>query len=60
MNKYTNLRKMFSQSKQDNSFNKKLYDSDIIQVLYERIAELEDRLDKLEQDDNKEVHKFGI
>lgn len=58
MNKYTNLRKMFSQSKQDNDYNKKLYDSDIIQTLYERIAELEDRVKELE--DNKEVHKFGI
>jgi hypothetical protein len=61
MNKYTNLRKMFAQSEQqDHKFNKKLHESDIIQEILERIAELEDRLDKLEQDDNKEVNKFGI
>lgn len=49
VNKYTALRKLFTKEvKQDNSFNKKLYDSDIIQILYERINELEDRLDKLE------------
>jgi hypothetical protein len=57
MNKYTNLRKMFAQSKQDNDYNKKLYNSDIIQTLYERIAELEDRVKQLE--DNKGF-KFGI
>ena len=60
-NKYTALRKMFGQTKQDKGFNKKLFDSDIIQELHERINELEDRLDKLEPGDNKEeVHKFGI
>ena len=48
MNKYTNLRKLFAQTKQDNNFNKKLYDSDIIQTLHERINELEDRIMKLE------------
>jgi hypothetical protein len=49
LNKYTSLRKLFAQSKQDNGFNKKLYDTDIIQGLYERIAELEDRINVLEQ-----------
>jgi hypothetical protein len=58
MNKYTEFRKMFTQSKQqDNDYNKKLYNSDIIQTLYERIAELEDRVKELE--DNKGF-KFGI
>jgi hypothetical protein len=49
MNKYTTLRKLFAQSKQDKDFNKKLYDSDIIQVLHERINELEDRIKQIEQ-----------
>lgn len=46
MNKYTAIRKIFIQSKQDNKFNKKLYDTDIIQTLHERINELEDRIEK--------------
>jgi hypothetical protein len=48
MNIYTALRKTFAQSKQDKKFNDRLYDSDIIQILYERINELEDRIKELE------------
>jgi hypothetical protein len=48
-NKYTAIRKIFSQPvKQDNSFNKKLYDSDITQDVLDRLNELEDRIKKLE------------
>jgi len=54
MNKYTELRKKFAQTKQDNDFNKKLYDTDIIQTLYEQINALEDRIVKLESQINGE------
>lgn len=54
MNKYTELRKKFAQTKQDHDFNKKLYDTDIIQTLHEQIRALEDRIEKLESQINGE------
>lgn len=36
-----------------NKFNKKLYNTAIIQGIFDRIAELQDRVDKLERRDLK-------
>ncbi len=48
-NKYTAIRKLLGQSpKQDNDFNKKLYNSNLTQDVLDRLNELEDRIRKLE------------
>ncbi len=49
-NKYTAIRKLLGTSapKQDNDFNKKLYNSNLTQDVLDRLNELEDRIRKLE------------
>jgi len=41
---------MFDPNKQDNDFNKRLYESKVFNDLLDRIAELEDHIKKLESE----------